>query len=242
MELVRVKDYREMTEKLLWYCTMQIVEKPDSVLSFTTGRTTEGLLQRLAEVIEEGLDVSKCVFLNLDEYVGRRDGAYSVYSFMHRCLYDRITVGPAKIDMPDAEADDKEAEIRRYLGTLGKYKRDIQLLGLGTNGHIGANEPGTPFNSTMFVADSAKTTIQATQELFHLKLEETPVQMYTMGFTEIMEAEHIILAASGKSKAWAVKEAVEGEITEKVPASLLRKHKNFTFIADEEAAALLRQH
>ena len=124
---------------------------------------------------------------------------------------------------------------------LKAHPRDIQLLGLGTNGHVGANEPGTPADSTLFVADSCESTIQATQDLFGLKREETPVQMFTMGLTEIMEAECVILAASGEKKAEAVKAVVEGEITEQVPASILRNHKNFIFVVDEAAASLLSE-
>lgn len=143
--------------------------------------------------------------------------------------------------MMDAEAADQKAELERYAGILKKYPRDIQLLGLGTNGHIGANEPGTPADSTLFVADSCESTIQATQDLFGLKREETPVQMFTMGFREIMAADCVILAASGRKKAEPVKAVVEGEITEQVPASLLKNHKNFIFIVDEEAASLLTE-
>lgn len=241
MNLIKVKDYDEMTEVLLRMFVEQITRKPDSVLSFTTGYTPAGLLDRLAEEINQGLDVSGCVFCNLDEYVGKKDGVYSVCHFMHEHLYDKISRGPREIHMMDAEAEDRQAELARYSRILDRYPRDIQLLGLGTNGHIGANEPGTPADSTLFVADSCESTIQATQDLFGLTREETPVQMFTMGFREIMAADCVILAASGKKKAEAVKAVVEGEITEQVPASLLRNHGNFIFIVDEEAASLLTE-
>ena len=168
MKLIKVKNYEEMTEVLLKLFVEQIEKKPDSVLSFTTGYTPEGLLDRLAERINQGLDVSRCIFCNLDEYVGKKDGVYSVYHFMHEHLYDKISNGPKEIHMMDAEAADQKAELERYAGILKKYPRDIQLLGLGTNGHIGANEPGTPADSTLFVADSCESTIQATQDLFGL--------------------------------------------------------------------------
>lgn len=241
MKLIRVKDYEAMTEELLAIFVEQIKDKPDSVLSFTTGGTPKGLLERLAEEINSGLDVSDCIFCNLDEYVGKKSGAYSVYHFMNSHLYDRIKNKPKEIHMMDAEADDKEKELARYKRILNKYPRDIQLLGLGTNGHIGANEPGTPFDSTLFVADSYDSTIEATKNLFNLTYEETPTQMFTMGFKEIMEAECVVLAASGASKAEAVKKVIEGDIIEEVPASYLKKHENFIFIIDEAAASLLKK-
>lgn len=239
MNIIEVDNYQEMSDVLVKIFAEQITEKPDSVLSFTTGKTPQEFLVKMADAVNGGLDISQCVFLNLDEYVGKREMPYSVYSFMHTCLYDRISMQPRVVDMMNAEAADKEAELARYGEVLKKYHRDIQLLGLGTNGHVGANEPGTPFTSTLFVADSFESTIDATQNLFHLKREETPTQMFTMGFTEIMDTEHVILAASGKSKTKAVQALVEGGITENVPASFLRTHKNFTLIIDKEAGSLL---
>lgn len=241
MEIARVKDYEEMTALLTGIFVKQIREKPESVLSFTTGGTPRGLLEALAFEIQNGLDVRRCTFCNLDEYVGKREDSCSVYHFMHEYLYDRIDrdLLPAHIYMMNAEAEDQEAELLRYTQILENCPRDIQLLGLGTNGHIGANEPGTPFDSTLFVADSCPSTIAATASLFHLSIEETPTQMFTMGFTEIMAAERVILAASGESKAEAVKKIVEGEITEEVPASCLKSHPKFLLIIDEAAASKL---
>jgi len=239
MKLIRVSNYDAMTQCLLDIFVKQIKSKPDSVLSFTTGATPKGLLESLAKEVNKGLDISKSTFCNLDEYVGKKSGIYSVYSFMHRHFYDVVKQHPKNIFMLDAEAKDKIAEIKKYAQILAQYPRDIQLLGLGTNGHVGANEPGTSFNSTLFVADSHESTIKATQNLFNLKYEETPRQMFTMGFKEIMVAECVILAASGKSKAEAVKKVVEGGVTKDVPASYLKTHKNFVLIIDEDSASLL---
>lgn len=239
MELIQVKDYEEMTEKLMDIFVGQIESKPDSVLSFTTGATPKGLLEGLAERINHGLDVTKCIFCNLDEYVCTKDKVCSVYHFMNSSLYDKIQQKPKEMLMFNGEAKNQEEELKRYGALMEKYPRDIQLLGLGSNGHIGANEPGTPFDSKMFVADSWESTIEATKKLFQMSDEDVPTQMYTMGFTEIMAAETVILAASGKGKAEAVKRVVQGEITEDVPASKLKDHPNFIFIIDEEAASLL---
>lgn len=242
MKLLKVKDYNEMTDMLLQYFSNQISRKRDSVLSFTTGATTKKFLTRFAEMINAGLDISNCTFLNLDEYVGERDMPYSVYSFMRTYLYNRIHMQPKNIFGLDAQAPQQAEELKRYELILQMYKRDIQLLGLGTNGHIGANEPGTPFDSKLFVADSCISTKEATKKLFQLKDNEVPSQMYTMGFQEIMSAECVILAASGVNKADAVKKVVEGEVREDVPASILKKHRNFIFIIDEAAGSLLKEN
>lgn len=241
MVIIRVKDYDEMTDCLTGIFVEQIRKKPDSVLSFTTGGTPRGLLEALAVRIQEGLDVRGCTFCNLDEYVGKTSAVYSVCHFMYEYLYNRIDAErmPGHIYMMNAEAVDQEAELERYAHILDMYPRDIQLLGLGTNGHIGANEPGTPFDSGLFVADSCQSTIEATSALFHLTMDETPTRMFTMGFKEIMAAKRVILAASGASKANAVKKIVEGGITEAVPASYLKNHPDFLLIIDEAAASKL---
>jgi glucosamine-6-phosphate deaminase len=239
LNIIKVKNYQEMTDELTDIFVSQIHKKPDSILSFTTGATPKGLLEALAKRIQEGLDVTDCVFCNLDEYVCSKSMDCSVYHFMNYHLYDRIDKKPKEILMFDAEADDQEKELTRYKALMDQYPRDIQLLGLGANGHIGANEPGTPFESAMFVADSEESTIAATRKLFDMSDEEVPTQMYTMGFKEIMEAHCVVLAASGTSKAQAVKMLVEGPVTPSVPASRLKQHSNFILIIDEEAASLL---
>ncbi len=241
MKVIKVKNYDEMTDEILKIYIEQVKNKKESILSFTTGGTPKDFLLKFAEEINKGLDVSQCKFFNLDEYVGKREKVYSVYSFMKTHLYDLIKTQPKEIHMMNAEAEDKQAEIERYKKLLDENPRDIQLLGLGTNGHIGANEPGTSFDSTLFVADSHESTIIATKNLFNLSIEETPTQMFTMGFKEIMAAKCVILAASGIKKAEAVKKVIEGEIIEEVPASILKKHENFIFIIDEEAASLLEK-
>lgn len=131
---------------------------------------------------------------------------------------------------------DQEAELERYAALLDAYPRDIQLLGLGTNGHIGANEPGTPWDSSLFVADSCASTIEATRKLFNLTEDKTPTQMFTMGFTEIMAAKCVILAVSGSAKAEAVKKILEEQVRLDVPATILWTHPNSILIIDKAAA------
>lgn len=239
MKIIKVQDYNDMTNKLKDIFVSQLKKKPDLVLSFTTGKTPKGLLEELADEVNNGLDISQAIFFNLDEYVGKKDGKYSVYRFMHEHFYDKISSQPREKFLIDGEAKNSEEEIKRYMRLLDQYPRDIQLLGLGENGHIGANEPGTPFNSTMFIAKSEETTVLATQKLYGLTYEETPKHMYTLGFSEIMAAKCVVLAASGKNKAEAVKAVVEGDVTEQVPGSILQNHENCIVVIDEEAASLL---
>ncbi len=241
MELIIVKDYNAMSALCFERFKDQIQRKKQSVLSYTTGATPEGLLVRLAEAVNAGLDISECTFFNLDEYVGKKSDRYTVDSFMHRYFYDRIQQQPKRKFLINGETDNISLEIERYTALLKEYPRDIQLLGLGVNGHIGANEPGTAFDSSMFCADSHDSTINATKELFGLTLAETPTQMITMGFQEIMAAACVILCVSGAKKADAVQKVVEGEITPAVPASYLKNHPNFVLIVDEAAASLLKK-
>ncbi|MDY0394533.1 6-phosphogluconolactonase [Virgibacillus halophilus] len=143
--------------------------------------------------------------------------------------------------MIDGAAQDTDKEIARYKEILDQYPRDIQLLGLGTNGHIGANEPGTPFDSTMFLAQHDESTIQSTMKEYGIGREEAPTEMLTLGFTEILAAKQVILLVSGKHKAEAVKALLEGEITPDCPATALRNSDHTVVIIDEDAASLLEK-
>lgn len=239
MILYKVKDFNDMSNKILEEIINCINIKPDACISFTTGRTTKQLLKDLAFSINGGLNIEQATFCNLDEFVGDPSQEYSVHSFMRKYLYNNINYFPKNIFMLKPDAVDKEAEILRYKNILKDYPRDIQILGLGVNGHIGANEPGTSFEQECFIADSHEETIKSTMELFNLSYDNTPNQMYTMGIKEIMDARCVILAASGFTKAKAVKEVIEGEITSDIPASYLKKHSNFILIVDEAACSLL---
>lgn len=240
MKVIRVKDYNEMSVELNKLFIDQIKENPQSVLGFTTGGTPTGMSKLFADEINAGIDVSKVTMLNLDEYVcDPKEAPYSVYNWMMEHVYNRIDQDFKAVHIMRGDAKDPEAEIERFTKIIEDNPIDLQMLGLGTNAHIGANEPGTPFDSTMFVADSHDATINAVMNSYGLSREQAPKQMYTMGFAEIMGAKTVVLAASGKSKAQAVKDTIEGDIDESIPASYLRNHDNFIFIIDEEAASLL---
>lgn len=239
MKLIKTSNYDEMTAKSLDILVQQIKKKPDSVISFTSGASPEGLVIGLAKAINEGLDVSECTIFNLDEFIGDPKGVFSVKVFMHDFLYDKIANKPKNIFMLNGDAKDQEAEIARYEALLGKYPRDIQYLGLGVNGHLGANEPGTPFDAKIAVRDMAESTIVKTMHQYSLTREGTPTQMFTMGFKEIMDAKKIVLQVSGTHKAQAVKDMFSGEVTTDCPASILTTHPDFVCVCDEEALSMM---
>src|SRR5690625_4334602 len=158
---------------------------------------------------------------------------------MHKKFYNLIDEHPKYIGLLDGSVDDVEAELARYRKVLDQYPRDLQIVGLGVNAHLAANEPGTSFDSRLFLADSDQSTINSTMGYHNLTAEEAPTQMLTMGLADIMEADHILVASSGVRKAQAVKDTLEGPVTEACPASILQRHRNVTFIMDEDAASLL---
>lgn len=241
MEVIFVKDYDEMSKKGYEEIKEVIEGKNSPVISLNTGGTPKGLYQLLVDDIQNGLDIRHTTILSLDEYIGPKNAPYTVNTYMHDRLFDLIDQKPKNVFLMNGEAEDTTEEIKRYTAILEDFPRDIQLMGLGTNGHLGANEPDTSFDSTMFVADHRESTIQDTMKEYDLERKETPVQMLTLGFTEISEAQKVLLLVSGQHKAEAVKMLLEGEITPECPASILRSWDNVTAIIDEEAASLLNK-
>lgn len=239
MKLIFVKDYDEMSQKGYEYIKRTIETKGSPVISLTTGGTPKGLFKLFVEDINSGLDISNTTIINLDEYIGPKDDVYTVYTYMHKRLYDLIDSEPKNKFLINGETKNVEGEIERYTRIIANHPIDIQLLGLGTNAHLGANEPGTPFNSTMFLSQHDESTIESTMREYGLKREDTPTKMLTLGFVEIVSAETILLLVSGKHKAEAVKNFLEKEISPEYPASILRKFQNAIVIIDEEAASLL---
>jgi len=239
MEIIYVKDYDEMSEMGFQVIKEVIETKESPVVSLNTGGTPKGLYKYLVEAINQGLNINDTTILSLDEYIGPKDAVYTVKNYMHKRLIDLVNQKPKNIFLMDGDTQDTDEEIKRYKELLAKYPRDIQLLGLGTNAHLGANEPGTPFDTMMFLAQHHESTIQSTMREYGIDREEAPTEMLTLGLKEIAEAKNVLLLASGKHKAQAVKNLVEGEITPDCPASILRDCKNATIIVDEEAASLL---
>ena len=240
MKLFIVEHYDEMTKLTYDIIEKVIKNKENPVISMTTGGTPEGLFKMIVNEENKGnLDLSNTIMMNLDEYIGPKDAPYSVNRYMNERLYDKLNKQPKEKLLINGDPDKIEESIEEYKKLLDQNKRDIQILGLGTNGHIGANEPGTSFDSSIFLAHHENSTIESTIKQYGIKREEAPDKMITLGFKEILEAEQVILMASGKSKAEAISKVIKGEISEEVPASYLKDKENVIIIIDQEAASLL---
>jgi glucosamine-6-phosphate deaminase len=240
MVLIRTKDFNEMSKKAFEVIQEQMKSQAQPVISFTTGGSQTEIFRLLVEAINhQGLDISNSICLNIDEYVGPKDAVYSVNTFMHKEFYSQIKQQPKEIHLLQGDAKDQAAEVARYGAILERYPLDVQLLGLGVNGHFGANEPGTPLDSCLFVADLEPSTIKSTMNLFKIANEkDAPKQMYSMGYKEVMAAKTVLMVASGKSKQEAVRRLIQEEMSLECPSSNLKRHPNFVLIVDEEAYAL----
>lgn len=217
----------------------QILKKPDSVLGLATGSTPIGTYQQLIKWHKAGwLDFSRCVSFNLDEYVGlRADHPLSYRRFMQENLFDHINMKATHV--PDGTASNMKREATRYDKAIANAGGiDIQLLGIGHNGHIGFNEPSSVFSYGTQVVDLTKSTIEANTRFFD-KVEDVPRQAVSLGTGGIMHARTVVMVAFGKEKAKAVKAMVKGEVNPKVQASILRLHEQTVVLLDEEAASLL---
>ena len=237
MKICRAKDYNDMSRKAANLISAQIIMKPNCVLGLATGSTPVGTYRQLVAWYEKGdLDFSEVMTVNLDEYKGlTRENPQSYYYFMNENLFGKVNINKTRTFLPDGtEPDSKTAcenynEILRAVGDV-----DLQLLGLGHNGHIGFNEPGESFSTETHCIDLSEQTIKANARFFET-LEEVPRQAYTMGVKTIMSARRILIIVSGEDKAEIVKRAFFGPITPQVPASILQLHRNVTLVADEAA-------
>ncbi len=237
MQIYRAKDYEDMSRKAANIIASQVVLKPDCVLGLATGSTPIGAYKNLVEKYEQGdLDFSQVTTVNLDEYKGLpRENDQSYYYFMHDNLFDHVNVKPENTHLPDGTKEDSDEECARYeelIRTLGG--QDLQLLGLGHNGHIGFNEPDTVFEKTTHCVDLQESTIEANKRFF-ASADDVPKQAYTMGIGTIMQAKKILVVVSGEDKADTVAKAFFGPVTPEVPASILQFHKDVILVADEAA-------
>ena len=236
MKIIKVKNYDEMSEEALKIVLDVVKNNPNAVLGLATGSTPLGLYAKMSEDHKNnGTSYANCSAVNLDEYVGldiNSDQSY-VY-FMRENLFKNIDIKPENTHIENGKAEDKEAECERYNALLDELVQDIQVLGIGSNGHIAFNEPGTPFDSVTHIVDLAESTIKDNSRLFN-SIDEVPRQAFTMGLTNIMNAKKIIILANGEGKAYAINELVNGEIREEIPASILRNHPDCTLICDELA-------
>ena len=243
MRLYRAKDYNDMSRKAANIISAQIILKPDCVLGLATGSPPIGTYQQLIARYQEGdLDFSQVRTANLDEYRGlTRDNDQSYYYFMYHNLFKEVNIDMANTNIPDGTNPDSAAEAARYdqvIRDLGGV--DLQLLGMGHNGHIGFNEPGDAFDKGTHCVDLQPSTIEANKRFF-ASIDDVPKQAYTMGIQTIMSARKILLLVSGAEKAEILHKALCGPITPHVPASVLQLHNDVTVVADEAALSKFDQ-
>ena len=241
MRIIRTKNYDEMSRKAAAIIAAQVIHKPDCVLGLATGGTPVGTYKNLVEWYKSGdLDFSEVSTVNLDEYRGLpREHRESYWSFMHRNLFDHVNIPQDRINLPDGTNMDADAECKRYdavIASMGGV--DLQLLGIGHDGHIGFNKPSDAFDMGTHCVDLTEETIEANKRFFASR-DEVPRQAYTMGTHTIMSARKVLMIVSGKDKAEIIKKAFFGPVTPHVPASILQMHPNFVLVADEDALSLV---
>ena len=240
MRFIVTKDYNDMSRKAANIISAQIITKPNCVLGLATGSTPVGTYKQLVEWYNKGdLDFSEVSTVNLDEYKGLdHDNDQSYYYFMMNNLFKHVNIDLSRTHVPDGTEPDPEKACADYEKIVKSYGGiDLQLLGLGHNGHIGFNEPSDNFAKVTHCVDLTESTIKANARFFE-KIEDVPTQAYTMGIGTIFKAKRILLIASGKDKAEIVKKAFCGPIDPQVPASILQLHPDVTVVLDEDAASL----
>lgn len=239
MKIYKAKDYKDMSRKAANIISAQVIMKPNCVLGLATGSTPIGTYDQLVEWYNKGdLDFSEVTTVNLDEYKGLpRTNDQSYYYFMHQHLFDRVNINLEQTNVPNGMEEDSEKECTRYeelIRSVGGV--DLQLLGLGHNGHIGFNEPGEAFEKETHCVDLTESTIEANKRFFD-SADDVPKQAYTMGIKTIMQAKKILVIVNGDAKADIVERAFFGPVTPEVPASILQMHNDVTLVGDEAALA-----
>ena len=240
MKVIITENYDEMSKKAAEIIIELVKNNPNAILGLATGSSPIGMYQNMAKAYEAGeVSFKNVSSVNLDEYVGlTADHDQSYAYFMRTNLFDHIDIDLKNTNLPCGSAPDAQKECDRYNALLESMKQDVQVLGLGSNGHIGFNEPGTPFDSVTHLVDLTENTIKDNSRLFN-SIDEVPRQALSMGIKNIMQAKSILMVVSGKNKAEAVRGMVKGEITTKLPASVLQLHPFVTIICDKDAASLL---
>ena len=240
MKVIVTENYQEMSQKAAEIIIGIVKNNPNAILGLATGSSPIGTYQNMIKDHKEnGTSYKSVKTVNLDEYVGlTADHDQSYAYFMRTNLFDSIDIDLANTNLPCGSAPDAKAECDRYNALLATMQQDVQVLGLGSNGHIGFNEPGTPLDSVTHLVDLTENTIKDNSRLF-ASIDEVPRQALSMGIKNIMQAKSIVMVVSGKNKAQAVKGMVQGEITTELPASVLQLHPFVTVICDKDAASEL---
>lgn len=243
MKIYEAADYKDMSRKAANIISAQVILKPDCVLGLATGSSPVGTYDQLVEWYEKGdLDFSRVTSVNLDEYKGLSgENPQSYRYFMNQHLFDRVNINKERTFVPNGLEKDSQKACTQYNAVIRSVGRvDLQLLGLGHNGHIGFNEPGEAFEKETHCVDLAPSTIEANKRFFENE-EDVPRQAYTMGIKSIMQAAKILVIVSGGDKAEAVAKAFAGPVTPEVPASVLQLHNDVTLVADKAALAKLKE-
>ena len=241
MKICRAKDYQELSRKAANIIAAQIIMKPDCVLGLATGSSPVGTYKELIQRYEMGdLDFSQVSSINLDEYKGlspENDQSYRY--FMNTNLFDHVNIDKSRTHVPNGLEPDAAKACADYNAIIAQSGGiDLQLLGLGHNGHIGFNEPADVFPLETNCVDLQASTIEANKRFFE-SADDVPRQAYTMGIQTIMSAKKVVMVVSGKDKAKILREVVAGPITPRVPASVLQLHPDVTIVADEAALSVL---
>ena len=237
MRIYITKDYNEMSRKAANIISAQIILKPDSVLGLATGATPLGIYKQLAEWYVKGdLDFSEVITVNLDEYRGLAPECEESYAYyMRQNLFDRVNIKPENTHLPDGRIMNPDLACKLYNDLLMKTgAQDLQLLGLGRNGHIGFNEPSDVFAKDVHCVELSQSTVDANKKFF-ASGKSVPSHAYTMGIRSILRAKRILVIASGEDKAEAVNKVFFGEVTPYVPGSILQLHDDVILVCDEGA-------
>ena len=240
IRIYKAKDYNDLSRKAANIISAQIIMKPNCVLGLATGSSPIGTYKQLVDWYKKGdLDFREVHTVNLDEYKGLGgENKESYRFFMNSNLFDQVNIDKQNTNVPNGLAADAEEECDRYnklIRQLGGI--DLQLLGIGHNGHIGFNEPEEAFEKETHLVTLTESTIEANARLFD-KQEEVPRYAFTMGIKSIMQAKKILIIASGEDKAQIMRDAFFGPVTPKIPASILQIHNDLTIVADEAALSL----
>lgn len=241
MRIIKADDYYSMSRMAANIISAQIIMKPKCVIGLATGSTPLGTYAQLIEWYKKGdLDFREVTTINLDEYKGlspENDQSYRY--FMNKNLFDHINIDKTNTHVPNGLEPDSEKACAQYNEIIKSSGGvDLQLLGLGNNGHIGFNEPGEAFEKETHCVKLSESTVNANSRFFE-NIDEVPKEAYTMGIKSIMQAKKIVIVVNGKNKANIVKEAFFGPVTPKVPASVLQLHNDVTLVGDAEALELI---
>ena len=240
MNIFVEKNYDDVSKRAADIVAEQIKTKSDSVLGLATGSSPIGMYENLVKMYDDGeISFKNIKTVNLDEYVGLEPTDVNSYRyFMNQHLFSKVDIDIDNTHVPNGVAKDANSECDKYSKMTRELGVDLQVLGLGENGHIGFNEPGTPFDQETHVVNLTESTIKANSRLFD-KEEDVPRQAISMGIKNIMDAKKIILIVTGQQKADALAKVINGPLTPEVPGSVLGLHHEVTVICDEAAASKL---